>query len=115
MESNTNFKNPFKPTVAEMERINTRLSFYKEKVAETEALEKRAAAASGAYEKIKAAYAHLTAEEKNASEGMYIFIHGGMVDMVRQQPSPTDVGEGKKFLNMMARVEAIALQLQNLP
>lgn len=109
------FKNPMKPTAEEMERLERRLAFYKKQIAEMEATEKRARLATHSYTVIQAAYASLTAEEKLAAEGMYIFIHGGMVDLVKQQPSPTDEGEGREFTKMMAKAQAIALQLQNAP
>lgn len=98
-----------------MKRLETQSAFYREQIAEAEALEKRATIATAVYSKFRAVYDDLTAEEKNAADGMYVFIHSGKVDLVKVNPSPTDMGEGEKFVKMMAKAEALALALQNQP
>jgi hypothetical protein len=109
----SSFKNPLKPTAGEIAKLETRVAFYQEKIAEFEALEKRAKMAYSTQALFQTAYDGLTLEEKAAINGMYLFIHSGMVDMVKEQPSATDRGEGREFVKMMAKAEAIALELQN--
>jgi hypothetical protein len=102
------------PTAAEIADWEKQVEWYREQIAEEAALEKRLAAVRSGYGKLEAAYAGMTAEEKMAVEGMYVFIHAGMIDMVKENPSPTDTGAGKAFLKMVAKAEIMENELLKL-
>ena len=77
-------------------------------ITEQERLEKRWALFEGACKKLRQEMGKtLTREERDAIDGLYIFLHGGCVDMVRHIPSDTSKGEDKKLLKDLDTAEAM--------
>lgn len=83
---------------AKIAKLEKTLSKVKKDIAEEERIEKRCALVQSAYAKLKRELGKsLTPEEYQAIEGIYLFLHGGCVDMIRHIPSSTDRGEGKRL------------------
>lgn len=80
-------------------------------IAEQVRLEKRWAIVQSAFTKLKRELGKtLTQEERDAIDGIYLFLHSGSVDMVRHIPSATSRGEDVKLERDLDMAEA----LQNL-
>ncbi len=83
-------------------------------IAEQERLEKRYATVHRAFAKLKREMGKtLTREEYQAIDGVYIFLHSGCVDMVRQIPSATSRGEDRQLERDLGMAEAMK-ELQSL-
>jgi hypothetical protein len=92
--------------IAELEK---QLAKVRKDIAEQEKLEKWYATVQRAFAKLRQEMGKtLTAEEYQAIDGAYIFLHSGCLDMVRQIPSATSKGEDKRFLEKMDTAEALA-------
>ena len=77
-------------------------------IAEQERLERRWALVESAFAKLKREMGKtLTREERDAIDGVYIFLHGGCVDMVRHIPSATSKGEDKRLAKDLDTAEAL--------
>ena len=76
--------------------LEKQLAKVRKDIVEQERLEKRYALVKSAYAKLcKEMGKTLTREEFTAIDGIYIFLHGGCVDMVRHIPSATSQGEAE--------------------
>ena len=77
-------------------------------IAEQERLENRYQLVQSAFAKLKMEIGKaLTREEYEAIHGVYIFIHGGLVDMVRHIPSATSMGEDTRLEKDLDTAEAM--------
>jgi len=77
-------------------------------IAEQERLEKRWAIVQSAFTKLKRELGKtLTQEERDAIDGIYLFLHSGHVDMVRHIPSSTSKGEDVKLERDLDMAEAL--------
>lgn len=77
-------------------------------IAEQKKLEKRYAIVQSAFAKLKKELGKtLTEEERQAVDGIYLFLHSGCVDMVRSIPSATSRGEDVRLLSEMDMAEAL--------
>ncbi len=91
--------------VAELEK---QLAKVRKDIAEQERLAKRWKLVQTACNKLKREMGKtLTKEEYQAIDGIYIFLHSGCVDFVRQVPSATDKGENKSLNKDLGTVEAL--------
>ena len=86
--------------------LEKQLAKVRKDIVEQERLEKRDALVKSAYAKLKLQIGKtLTSEEYDAIDGIYIFLHGGCLDMVRHLPSPTSKGEDTKLLKDLEMAE----------
>ena len=86
--------------------LEKQLAKVRKDIVEQERLEKRDALVKSAYAKLKLQIGKtLTSEEYDAIDGIYIFLHGGCLDMVRHLPSPTSKGEDTKLLQDLDMAE----------
>ena len=93
---------------ARIATLEKQLAKLKKDIIEQERIEKRDALVKSAYAKLcKEMGKTLTSEEYRAIDGSYIFLHSGLVDMVRQIPSATSKGEDKKLLKDLDTAEAV--------
>ena len=93
---------------ARITALEKQLAKVRKDITEQERLEKRYALVKSAYSKLcKELGKSLTREEYNAIDGIYLFLHGGCVDMVRHIPSATSGGEGKKLIKDLDTAEAM--------
>ena len=91
-----------------IDALRKQLARVQKDIAEQERLEKRWATVHRAFAKLKREMGKtLTREEYTAIDGIYIFLHGGCVDMVRHIPSATSQGEDKKLLKDLDMAEAM--------
>ncbi len=91
--------------IAELEK---KLAKVRKDIAEQERLEKKWQVFEGATEKLRKELGKsLTCEERNAIDGLYIFLHGGCVDFIRHIPSATDAGETKRLNRDLDTAEAL--------
>lgn len=78
-------------------------------IVEADRVENRSQLVQSAYKKLRRAlFANMTSEEREAVDGMYLFLHGTNVDMIRQIPSGTDRGEHRKLERDLTMAEALA-------
>lgn len=90
---------------AELEK---QLAKVRQDIAEQERLEKRWRTFETATKKLRKEIGKtLTCEEYQAIDGIYIFLHSGCVDFVRDVPSATDRGENKALNKDLGTVEAL--------
>ena len=93
---------------ARIDRLEKQLERVKGQVAEQERLERRWALFQGACAKLRQELGKtLTAEEYQAIDGLYIFLHSGDVDFVRHIPSGTSRGEDKRLEKDLDTVDAL--------
>lgn len=91
--------------IAELEK---RLDKVKKDIAEQERVERRWALFQGACEKLRREMGKtLTREERQAIDGIYIFLHSGCVDFVRHIPSATSRGEDRQLEKDLDTAEAL--------
>ncbi len=77
-------------------------------IAEQERLERRWLVFETACNKLRREMTKtLTQEEHQAIDGVYIFLHSGSVDFIRQVPSNTDMGENKIINRDLDMAEAL--------
>ena len=88
--------------------LEKQLAKVRKDITEQERLEKRDALVKTAYAKLcKELGKTITREEYAAIDGIYLFLHGGCVDMVRHIPSATSEGQDKKLLKDLDMAEAM--------
>lgn len=93
---------------ARIDELEKQLAKVRKDITEQERLEKHWQVFQTACEKLRREMGKtLTAEEKEAIDGLYIFLHSGCVDFVRHVPSATDRGENKKLNRDLDTVEAL--------
>ena len=89
-------------------QLEKQLGKVRKDIAEQERLERRWALFEGACEKLRREMGKtLTREERNAIDGIYIFLHGGCVDFIRHIPSATSTGEDKRLAKDLDMAEAM--------
>jgi len=93
------------PRIAQLEK---QLAKVRKDITEQERLEKRWQLFEGACNKLSREMGKtLTREERDAIDGLYIFLHGGCVDFIRHIPSATSKGEDKRLEKDLDTAEAI--------
>lgn len=93
---------------ARIDQLEKQLVKVRKDIAEEERLEKRWATVKSAFAKLKRELGKsLTREEYNAIDGIYLFLHSGCLDMVRQVPSSTSRGEDTQLLKDLDTAEAL--------
>ena len=91
-----------------IEALEKQLARVNGEIAQEMEVERRKELTLAAYSRLaKALRDALTPEERQAVDGMYLFLHrdaGGdlNVDLVRDVPSPTDRGQGEKLDKLLA-------------
>jgi len=76
---------------------------------EAERVENRSQLVQSAYKKLRRELGKsLSPEEREAIDGIYLFLHGTNVDMIRQIPSGTDRGEHRKLERDLTMADALA-------
>ena len=91
-----------------IDALQKQLARVQKDIAEQERLEKRWATVQSAFAKLKREMGKtLTREEYEAIDGIYLFLHSGCVDMVRQIPSATSRGEDKRLERDLDMAEAM--------
>lgn len=91
-----------------IEALQKQLEKVQKDIAEQQRLEERWALVQSAYTKLRRELGKtLTREEYQAINGIYLFIHSGNVDMVREIPSATSKGEDKQLLRDLDMAEAM--------
>jgi len=89
-----------------VQELEERLAKVQAQIAQERGVERRQAVALSAYSKMRQAMRDcLTDEERQAVDGMYLFLHGGgslCVDLLRNVPSSTDKGQGKALEKVLA-------------
>lgn len=91
--------------IAELEK---QLAKVLKDITEQERLEKRWQMVETARNKLRTEMGKtLTKEEYKAIDGLYIFLHSGCVDFIRQIPSATDKGENMRLNRDLDTVEAL--------
>jgi len=89
-------------------KLQKELEKVQKDIAEQERLERRYAIVQRAFAKLKQEVGKtLNDEEKNAIDGIYLFLHSGCVDMVRHIPSATSRGEDVRLAKDLDMAEAI--------
>ena len=89
-------------------QLEKQLAKVRKDIAEQERLEKRWQLFEGACKKLSREMGKtLTREERDAIDGLYIFLHGGCVDFIRHIPSATDAGENKRLNRDLDTAEAM--------
>lgn len=90
----------------EREKLEKRLARVTEQIAEEEATQSRIETILSAKRKIEGMVLNsLTPEERALVDGMYLFFHGGCVDIIRSIPSSTDKGQGQRFIKTLSKAE----------
>ena len=78
-------------------------------IVEADRVERRSQLVQSAYRKLRRELGKsLSPEEREAIDGIYLFLHGTNVDMIRQIPSGTDKGEHRKLERDLTMAEALA-------
>jgi len=99
------------PAVDRDERIaklQKELERVKADIGEADRVERRSQLVQSAYHKLRRELVQtLTREERDAIDGIYLFLHSGSVDMVRHVPSGTDKGEHRKLERDLTMAEAM--------
>ncbi|MBE9501306.1 MAG: hypothetical protein IMY87_02625 [Chloroflexi bacterium] len=89
-------------------QLEKQLAKVQKDIAEQERLEKRWQLFEGACKKLSQEMGKtLTREERDAIDGIYIFLHSGCVDFVRHIPSATSTGEDKRLAKDLDMAEAM--------
>ena len=93
---------------ARIEALQKQLARVQKDIAEQERLEKRWQLVQSAFTKLKRELGKtLIPEEYQAIDGIYLFLHSGCVDMVRNIPSATSQGEDKRLERDLDMAEAL--------
>ena len=93
---------------ARIEALQKQLAKVQKDIAEQERVEKRLALVKSAYAKLRRELGKtLTPEEYEAIDGIYLFVHSGCVDMIRDIPSATSKGEDKRLERDLDTAEAL--------
>jgi len=93
---------------ARIEALHKQLAKVQKDIAEQERVEKRLALVKSAYAKLRRELGKtLTPEEYEAIDGIYLFVHSGCVDMIRDIPSATSKGEDKRLERDLDTAEAL--------
>jgi hypothetical protein len=93
---------------ARIEALQKQLARVQKDIAEQERLERRWSLVQSAFAKLKRELGKtLTEEERNAIDGIYLFLHSGCVDMVRHIPSATSKGEDTRLERDLDMAEAL--------
>ena len=93
---------------ARIEALQKQLAKVQKDIAEQARLEKRWALVQSAFTKLKRELGKtLTPEEYQATDGIYLFLHSGCVDMVRHVPSATSKGEDTRLERDLDMAEAL--------
>jgi len=93
---------------ARIAQLEKRLGKVRKDIAEQERLERRWQLVETACGKLRQELGKtLTDEEYQAIDGLYIFLHGGLLDFVRHIPSATSTGEDKRLEKDLDTVEAL--------
>ena len=91
-----------------IDALQKQLAKVQKDITEQERVEKRLALVESAFAKLKREMGKsLTREEYQAIDGIYLFLHSGCVDMVRQVPSATSKGEDKRLERDLDTAEAL--------
>ena len=91
-----------------IDALQKQLAKVQKDITEQERLERRYATVQSAFAKLKRELGKtLTEEERNAIDGIYLFLHSGCVDMVRHIPSATSKGEDKRLERDLDMAEAM--------
>ncbi|MBA7478538.1 hypothetical protein ES707_13963 [subsurface metagenome] len=91
--------------IAELEK---QLGKVRKDIAEQERLEKKWQVFETACKKLRKEMGKtLTREERDAIDGLFIFLHSGCVDFIRHLPSGTDAGENKRLNRDLDTAEAL--------
>ena len=89
-------------------QLEKQLAKVRKDITEQERLERRWALFEGACEKLRREMGKtLIREERDAIDGVYIFLHSGCVDFVRHIPSATSKGEDKRLEKDLDTAEAL--------
>jgi len=93
---------------ARIEALQKKLEKVRKDIAEEERVERRLALLQSAYDKLRWELGKtLTNEERNACDGLYIFLHSGCADFLFHVPSATDKGENRRLLKDLETAEAL--------
>lgn len=93
---------------ARISELEKQLAKVRKDIAEQDRLEKKWQLFEGATVKLRKEMGKtLTSEERNAIDGLYIFLHSGCVDFIRHIPSGTDAGENKRLNRDLDTAEAM--------
>lgn len=93
---------------AKVARLQRELAKTRENIVEARRVENRSQLVESAYARLKHnLFAGMTREEREAIDGMYLFMHAGNVDLVRNIPSGTDAGENRRFERDLTMAEAM--------
>ena len=93
---------------ARIEALQKKLEKIRKDIAEEERVERRLALLLSAYDKLRWELGKtLTNEERNACDGLYIFLHSGCTDFLYHVPSATDKGENRSLLKDLETAEAL--------
>ncbi len=93
---------------AKVARLERELAKTRENIVEATRVETRSTLVQSAYARLKHnLLAGMTREEREAVDGMYLFMHAGNVDLVRNIPSGTDAGENRRFERDLTMAEAM--------
>ena len=97
-----------------IDALQKQLAKVRKDIAEQERLEKRWQLFETACGKLRLELGKtLTQEERDAIDGLYIFLHSGCVDFVRHIPAATSTGEDKRLERDLDMAEAMK-ELQSL-
>lgn len=93
---------------ARVAALEKELKKVRESIEEQERLDRRYKLYQTAYDKLKRElFKTLTQEERDAIDGAYLFLHSGLVDIVREIPSATSRGEDLRLDKDLRTVEAL--------
>jgi len=93
---------------ARIAQLEKQLAKVRKDIAEQERLEKRWQVFETACKKLRQEMGKtLTQEEKEAIDGLYIFLHRGCVDFVRHVPCATDRGENNRLNQDLDTMQAL--------
>ncbi|KKN58149.1 hypothetical protein LCGC14_0554890 [marine sediment metagenome] len=93
---------------AKVARLQRELAKTRENIVEATRVQNRSQLVQSAYARLRRnLFAGMTREEREAVDGMYLFMHAGNVDLVRNTPSGTDVGENRRLERDLTMAEAM--------
>ncbi len=93
---------------AKVARLERDLAKTRENIVEARRVQNRSQLVQSAYARLRRnLFAGMTREERQAVDGMYLFMHGGNVDLVRNIPSGTDAGESLRLERDLTMAEAM--------
>ena len=93
---------------AKVARLQRELAKTRENIVEARRVENRSQLVQSAYAKLRRnLFTGMTPDERDAVDGMYLFLHSGNVDLVRNVPSGIDAGEHRRFERDLTMAEAM--------